>query len=107
VNTAPGGDAMTARFHRDAGAAQLKREKVRRPRAWRIHPDDVIRFAAEGHRCETRRCDAPVVICTWRFWRSFEVGRVLLAEHLVCEQHGQGFAQRHRVEIEPPPDGEP
>ena len=52
MNTAPGGDAMTIRYHRDAAAAALKREVARRPISWRIHPDNVVRFAAEGKRCE-------------------------------------------------------
>lgn len=101
MNTAPGGDAMTVRFHRDAELARLKAEKVRRPRAWLIHPDDVVKFAAEGHHCETRRCHKPVAVVTWRFWRSTEAARVLLAEHLVCAQHGRDFAERHGIEIEP------
>jgi hypothetical protein len=107
VNTAPGGDAMVVRYHREDEAGLLKREKVRGPLAWRIHDDDVVKFAAEGKHCEIRRCHDRVVVVTWRFWRSAEVGRVLLAEHIVCEQHGQKFATRHHIEIGPPPDGEP
>jgi hypothetical protein len=107
MNTAPGGDAMTARFHRDAEAALLKRENVRHPIAWRIHPADIARDTAEGKRCETRRCRNPVAVVTWRWWRSAEAGRVLLTEHLVCDQHGQEFAGRHHIKIGPPPDGEP
>jgi hypothetical protein len=103
-DTAPGGDAMTVRHHRDTNAALLKRANVRRPIAWTIHPDEVVRFAAEGRHCETRRCRNPVAIATWRWWRSSEVGRVLLAEHLVCVEHGQEFAQRHHVKIESAPD---
>jgi hypothetical protein len=29
---------------------------------------------------------------------------VLLAEHQVCDEHGEEFATRHHLEIEPPPD---
>ena len=105
MNTSPGGDAMTVRYHRDAEAAALKRENVRRPIAWRIHPDDVgPGHSGEGKHCETRRCRNPVAVVTWRWWRSAEAGRVLLAEHVVCDQHGQEFAARHHIEIEPPPD---
>ena len=104
MNTAPGGDAMTIRYHRDAAAAALKREVARRPISWRIHPDDVVRFAAEGKRCEIRRCQSRrVTIVTWRFWRSAEAGRVLLSEHVVCDQ---AFADRHHIQIGPPPDGD-
>jgi hypothetical protein len=103
MNTAPGGDAMTVRYHREDEAARLKREKVRRPIAWTIHPGDVGRFAAKGKHCETRRCRNPVAIATWRWWRSSEVGRVLLAEHLVCVEHGQEFATRHHIQVEPSP----
>jgi hypothetical protein len=104
MNTAPSGDAMTARFHRDAEAALLKRENVRRPIAWRIHPADAARDTAAGKGCETRRCHDQVAVVTWRFWRSAEAGRVLLTEHFVCDEHGQEFASRHHIEIEPPPD---
>jgi hypothetical protein len=97
---------MTIRFHRDAEIAALKRKTVRRPRAWRIHPDDVVKFAAERKHCETRRCRNPVAIVTWRFWRSAAAGRVLLAEHLACEQHAREFAARHHIEIEPAPSGD-
>jgi len=103
VNTAPGGDAMTVRYHRDADADRLKSEDVRRPIAWRIHPADAERDAAAGKRCETRRCHEQVAVVTWRWWRSAEAGRVLLTEHVVCDQHGQEFADRHHIEIEPHP----
>jgi hypothetical protein len=96
MNTAPGDDAMTVRYHTQVP----KLEDVRRPLAWLIHPDDVVRFAAEGKHCETRRCRNAVSTVTWRFWRSAEAGRVLL--HIVCEQHGQEFAARHHIHIEPP-----
>ena len=99
----PGGDAMSVRFNRGAGADRLKREKVRRPIAWRLHPDDIARSTGEGKHCQTRRCRNPVAVVTWRFWRSAEAGRVLLSEHLACEEHGQAFAQRHHIEIEAPP----
>jgi hypothetical protein len=103
VNTAPGGDAMTARFHRDAESERLKREDVRRPIAWTIHPADAAECAAKGEHCQARRCRNPVAVVTWRWWRSTEAGRVLLAEHFTCTQHGQQFADRHHIEIEPTP----
>jgi hypothetical protein len=79
---------------------------VRRPIAWRIHLDDAARFAAEGQHCETRRCHNLAAVVTWRYWRWAAAGRVLLAEHVACDQHGREFADRHRIEIVPPPDGE-
>jgi hypothetical protein len=103
VNTAPGGDAMTVRYHRDADAALLKREAVRRPIAWTIHPADAAECAAKGEHCHTRRCRKLVAVVTWRWWRSTEAGRVLLAEHLTCIEHGLQFADRHHIEIEPAP----
>jgi hypothetical protein len=80
-----------------------KLEDVRRPLAWQIHPADVARFAAEGKHCETRRCRNRVAVVTWRWWRSSEARRALLTEHFVCDQHGQEFATRHHIEIEPTP----
>lgn len=104
MNTVPGGDAMVARFHRDAELAALKRAKVRRPIAWTIHPADAAWFTARGQRCQTRRCVKPISVVTWRWWRSTEAGRILLAEHFRCDEHGQEFAARYRITIEPPPD---
>ena len=96
---------MTVRFHRDEETAALKRQKVPWPVCWRIHADDAARFAAEKKHCETRKCREPVAMVTWRWWRSTADMRVLLAEHLVCVQHGREFAGRHGIEIEPSPDG--
>ena len=76
---------------------------VPRPIAWRIHPDDAARLAAEGQHCGTRRCHTPAVVVTWHYWRSTEAGRVLVAEHLACDEHGQEFATRHHIQIDPPP----
>jgi hypothetical protein len=70
---------------------------------WRIHADDAARFAAGGKHCETRRCRNPVTVVTWRYFRSAAAGRVLVAEHFVCDAHGAEFAQRHHVTIEPAP----
>jgi hypothetical protein len=99
MSPVPGGDSMIVRFH----AEIPKHENVRRPIAWRIHPGDAARDTAAGKHCETRRCRNPVAVVSWRWWRSAEAGRVLLTEHLVCDQHGAEFAQRHHIEIEPAP----
>lgn len=103
MTTSPGGDAMTIRFPRDDEAALLKREKVPWPVCWRIRPDDAARLAAEKKHCETRKCREPVAMVTWRYWRSTADMRVLLAEHLVCVQHGRAFAERHQIDLEPEP----
>jgi hypothetical protein len=70
----------------------------RRPVAWRIHPDDAARFAAERKHCEgrrgTSRCKDPIAIVTWRWYRSAEAGRVLVVERFLCDEHGQEFAAR-------------
>ena len=76
-----------------------------RPVARLLHPDEVARCAAEGRHCEHRRCRNPQTVNTWRFRRSTEAGRVLLTEHQVCDEHGQEFATRHHLEIEPTPAG--
>jgi hypothetical protein len=103
MTTSPGGDAMSVRFPRDDDADRLKREPVPWPRCWRIHPDDAAQLAAEGKHCETRKCHEPVAMTTWRWWRSTEVGKTLLSEHLVCVQHGRAFAERHQIDLEPAP----
>jgi hypothetical protein len=86
---------------------QRRSDVVRRPLAWRIHPDDAARFAADGKHCEgrrgTRRCRDPITIVTWRWYRSAAAGRVLVVERLVCDEHGGQFAARRRIEIEPHP----
>ena len=104
MTSIPGGDAMVARFHRDDELAALKRAKVRRPLAWRIHPDDAGKIiGGRGQYCETRRCHDQAVIVTWRWWKSTEAARVLLTEHIVCEKHGTRFAERHHITIRPAP----
>ena len=79
----------------------------RRPVAWRIHPDDAARFAAEGKHCQgrrgTRRCKDPIAIVAWRWYRSAEAGRVIVVERFFCEEHGRQFADRHGIGIEPSP----
>jgi hypothetical protein len=80
---------------------------LRRPVAWQIHPADMARFFAEGKHCETRKprtCRRPVTVVTWRWWRSAAAGRVRVSEHFVCTEHGQEFARRHRIQVDPPPD---
>jgi len=100
VTTEPGGDAMTMRYRTEIP----KLEDVRGPIAWRLHADDAARFAADRKHCETRRCRNPISAVTWRWWRSAEAGRVLLTEHMVCDQHAREFASRRHIEIEPPPE---
>ena len=101
MNTAPSGDAMTVRFRSDSD--DWRAAPLPRPVVWRLHPDDMARFAAAGKHCEHRGCRNPQTVNTWRYWRSAEAGRVLVAEHQVCDEHGQEFATRHHLEIEPPP----
>ena len=76
----------------------------RRPVAWRIHAADAALFAAERKHCETRRCRNPITVATWRYYRSTEAGRVLMAERFDGDQHGAEFAQRHHIAVDPPPD---
>jgi hypothetical protein len=68
-----------------------------------VHPDDAARFAERGEHCDARRCREPIAIVTWRYFWSAAAGRVLVAEHFRCEEHGREFAGRHRIEIEPAP----
>jgi hypothetical protein len=93
---------MTAGYNRDAELALLKRQKVPPPIAWTLHPADAAEIAARGEHCQVRRCRNAVSVVTWRWWRSAEVARILLAEHFVCTEHGQKFAGRHHIQIEPP-----
>lgn len=104
MGTEPGGDAMSIRYRRDTDAAALKRETVPRPQAWRLRQAEIARLTADGKRCETRKCREPVAAVTRRWWRASDVGRVLLAEHLVCEGHGAEFAGRHHIGVDPAGD---
>jgi hypothetical protein len=101
MSTAPGGDAMTSHYDRAVAVEQLKRTEVPRPLAWTLHAADAAELAARGEHCQARTCRKPVVIVTWRWWRSTEVARILLAEHFTCLEHGQQFADRHHVQVEP------
>jgi hypothetical protein len=73
------------------------------PLAWRLPAGDAARFAAEGKHCDHRGCRELQVIVTWRRFWSKAAGRVLLSERFLCDQHGQEFADRHHIEVEPPP----
>lgn len=44
---------------------------------------------------QTQRCHEPITVCTWRWWRSSEAGKVLIAGHFRCDQH--------HIEVGPPP----
>jgi len=103
MSPSPSGDAMSVSFRRDADLAALKRQKVPRPIAWTLHPADAAEIAATGEHCQVRRCRAAVAVVTWRWWRSADAARILLAEHFVCAEHGQEFARRRHIQIEPPP----
>lgn len=83
------------------GPLEQASDVVRRPVAWRIRPG-IQPGHCQGRR-GTRRCQDPVAVVTWRWWRSAEAGRVLLSERFVCDEHGREFAARHRIEIEPFP----
>ena len=77
------------------------------PIAWRLPPERIAQFAEYGWPCETRRCREPAVIATHRWYQSKSAGRVLLAEHFYCEAHGQAFAQRYHIVVQPaPPEGD-
>jgi hypothetical protein len=93
----PGGDAMIARFHRDAEAA-AKREKLRSPGAWYLHQADTDWFTDRRKHCQQRRCRGPVEVVTHRDFR--RGGQVLQAEHFWCRSHGREFASRWGIEVE-------
>ena len=105
MSPAPGGDAMTVRFHRNTEAARLKQQTVPRPLAWTLHAADAAEFAARGERCQVRRCRNAVAVVTWRWWRSAGVGRVLLAKHFTCAQHGSSSPAAITSRSSRPPTG--
>jgi hypothetical protein len=102
MSPSPGGDAMSVSFRRDTELALLKQAEVPRPIAWTLHPADAAEIAGKGEHCQVRRCRNAVSVVTWRWWRSTEVARILLAEHFICTEHGQKFADRHYIQVEPP-----
>lgn len=52
-----------------------------------------------GWHCEARGCRAAAAIRTGRHFRRH--GRVLLADHFFCAAHGEAFATRYGVPVEP------
>jgi hypothetical protein len=72
------------------------------PVAHYLFPGDADVFAARGEHCDHIGCREPRSIRTLRWYR-WE-GRVRAAEHFYCTGHGQAFARRYRVEVEPAPD---
>lgn len=70
---------------------------ARSRRARRLTAEEAAILTGRGEHCDTRRCRQPVAIVTWTFytWR----GHRRVSERFVCEDHGNHFARRHRLEI--------
>jgi len=71
----------------------------RDPRARRLAAGEITALTRLGEHCDTRRCRQPVAIVTWWWFRRH--GQMRISERFICEDHGQEFARRHHLEIEP------
>ena len=61
----------------------------------------IAQFAEYGWHCEARGCREPAVIATHRYFWSKWANRVVVAEHFTCGTHGEAFARRHHIAVEP------
>jgi hypothetical protein len=75
------------------------------PRPWARHlsPGWAASWTAHGYHCEAAKCREPVVIVTWRRYRWH--GETRVSERFVCAGHGEGFARRYGIEIQPAAEG--
>ena len=71
------------------------------PFARRLHQLEIDGSARRGEHCDTRGCREPVTIVGWYHRRSG--GQVLGFERFLCTAHGEAFAARHHLAIEPAP----
>lgn len=71
------------------------------PFARNLHPAEIAELARDGQHCDVRRCREPVTIYGWYHRRTG--GQVLGYERFLCNAHGEDFARRHHLTIEPAP----
>jgi hypothetical protein len=74
------------------------------PSARHLHQLEAGKFARQGEHCDTRGCREPIAIYAWYYRRT--AGQVLGYERFLCTAHGEAFATRHRLAIEPAPAAE-
>jgi hypothetical protein len=75
--------------------------RLREPFARRTHPAETAEFTLDGWHCDVRRCREPVSVYAWYYPR--RGGRPTGAERFLCTPHGEAFARRQHLEIEPAP----
>jgi hypothetical protein len=71
------------------------------PFARHIHELEAEQFARAGEHCDTRGCREPIAIFAWYHRRTG--GQVLGYERFLCTAHGEAFAARHHLTVEPAP----
>ena len=104
MNTAPGGDAMTVRFNRDAEIAALETDAGAVAQSVADPPGRRGQVRGRG---EALRNEARPPPGRDRHLAVLEVdrGSESPAVRAPCvRRHGRAFAERHGIEIEPAPD---
>jgi hypothetical protein len=71
------------------------------PFARRLHPDETASLVAAGQHCDVRACHAPPEVYAWCYPNA--LGGDIGAERQLCTPHGEGFAHRQGLAIEPAP----
>jgi hypothetical protein len=73
------------------------------PFARYLHPLEAAKFARQGRHCDVRRCSEPVVIYGWYYHRDRDLHRLIGHGRELCTSHGEAFAGRHHLVLEPAP----
>lgn len=73
------------------------------PFARRLHPLEAAKFARQGRHCAVRGCREPVTVYGWYWRRERGLPRPIAYERELCTNHGEAFAARHHLVLEPAP----
>lgn len=68
-----------------------------------LHPAEIADFARRGQHCDVRRCREPVEAYGWYYRFDRHLGKKIGHERFLCPGHGEAFAARHRLVLEPAP----
>jgi hypothetical protein len=72
------------------------------PFARHLHPAETAWFAEAGEHCDHPRCRQPVAVYSWYYPNA--LGGQIGSGRQLCAQHGEEFARRRGLVIEPAPE---
>jgi len=68
-----------------------------------LHPAEISELAARGQHCDVRRCREPIATYGWYYRFDRHLATKIGHERVLCLGHGEAFAARHRLVLEPAP----